>query len=149
VTATNHALTGALIGLVAANPIVAVPVSFLSHYVLDVIPHFGKSDDPDFIKTKFFRNYLMIDASLCILLVLVLAAAQPQYWLLASVCAFFATSPDLALIPRFVAAKKNKPYRPGAYNHFAARIQRYEKPEGGLVEFAWACMAIALLVGFF
>lgn len=147
-TATNHALTGALIGLAIGNPVVAILVAFLSHYLLDIIPHFGKSDDPNFIESTFFRNFLIADATLCVVLVLALAVLQPQYWLLGAVCAFIATSPDLALVPRFIAAKTNKSYTPGLYNRFAAAIQTYEKPEGGLIEFAWACMAVALLLGF-
>lgn len=148
-TATNHALTGAIIGLVSGNPVIALPAALLSHYILDIIPHFGNSDDKDFIKTKFFRNLLIVDATLCVVLVMVLATLQPQYWLLAAICAFIATSPDLALISRFYHAKKNIPYYPGAYNRFAGNIQRFEKPIGGIVEIAWACLAIAILFRFF
>jgi hypothetical protein len=147
-TATNHAVTGAVLGLALGNPLIALPIAFVSHYALDILPHFGNSDNPNFIKSKFFRNFLILDASVCVLLVLALGVVKPEHWVLASICAFVATSPDLALIPRFIAAKQNKPYTPGAYNRFATAIQRYEKPEGALVEFAWLCMAIALLLGF-
>lgn len=39
-TATNHALSGALIAAFLPPPI-AIPAAFLSHFVLDAIPHFG------------------------------------------------------------------------------------------------------------
>lgn len=148
-TATNHALTGALIGLAIGNPWVAAPLALLSHYVLDVIPHFGDKDNPDRIKTTFFRNFLLVDALFCVLLVGTLAVLQPQYWFLACVCAFLGAAPDMSYISAFIDAKKKKPHKFGLYNRLGIAIQWYEKPEGALVEFAWFCMAIALLIGFF
>lgn len=41
--ATNHALTGIAIGYVLPLP-VAIPVAFCSHFVLDMIPHYGLHD---------------------------------------------------------------------------------------------------------
>ena len=38
---SNHILSGALIGSYVANPAVAVVLSFMSHFVLDALPHFG------------------------------------------------------------------------------------------------------------
>jgi hypothetical protein len=37
-TATNQVLTGAVLGMVLANPWVALPAAFLSHFVLDSVP---------------------------------------------------------------------------------------------------------------
>ena len=147
-TATNHALTGALVGLAIVNPVVAVPLAFLSHYVLDMIPHYGRPE-PGYIKSLFFRNLLVVDAALCLLLVIILAIVQPQYWLLACICAFLATSPDIFWLNKYRKSKQGLPWRPNWHSRFAAKIQWYEKPEGALVEFAWFCMAVALLLGFF
>lgn len=38
---TNHVLTGALLGSVVARPAAAAGAGFLSHFVLDAVPHFG------------------------------------------------------------------------------------------------------------
>lgn len=137
--ATNHALTGAVIGLAVGNPLVAVPAALLSHYVCDALPHFGLG--PDFIKTKAFRNYLIVDAVVCVLLVLALFATQPTHWLLASVCAFVAAMPDFAMVNRYYHVVTNKPYVSGLYNRFAGGIQWFERPIGGFVELAWAFAA--------
>ena len=39
-TGTNHALSGAVIATFLPAP-VAIPVAFMSHFVLDAIPHFS------------------------------------------------------------------------------------------------------------
>ncbi len=70
-TATNHAVTGAIIGLTVANPVAAVVAALLSHFILDMIPHFGS--DEDFISTMKFRVMLVVDALLCVALVIFLA----------------------------------------------------------------------------
>lgn len=147
-TATNHALTGALIGLATGSPWIAAPAAYLSHYALDAIPHFGNSNNPGQIKTRAFRNYLIADAVLCILLVAILVTTRTEHWLLASVCAFLATMPDMFWINKYLKARQGRHWRPNWHSRFAAKIQWYEKPEGAFVEFAWFCMAVALLLGF-
>ena len=39
---TTHAITGAAIGLATGNPILAFVFGFLSHFILDSIPHFDQ-----------------------------------------------------------------------------------------------------------
>ena len=46
---TNHVLSGAVIGAGSPDVISAVTRGFLSHFVLDVVPHFGV-DDEHFLK---------------------------------------------------------------------------------------------------
>lgn len=40
-TATNHALTGAVIALAIDKPLLAIPLALLSHFALDIIPHYN------------------------------------------------------------------------------------------------------------
>jgi len=109
VTAPNHALTGALIGLSISNPVLALPLAFVSHLVADAFPHY---DQPqalarDRIASKrFFYELIVAGAGLCFLLVLALAVTRPRHWILAAVCAFVATIPDLLWIPRFLHIKR-------------------------------------------
>ncbi len=42
---TNHVLSGAVIGAVAPDVRQAVSLGFLSHFVLDGLPHFGVDDE--------------------------------------------------------------------------------------------------------
>lgn len=148
-TATNHALTGAIIGLVVGQPLLAVPAAVASHFICDALPHF-KSNLPDkvMLKTKGFRNYLIVDASLCVLLVAILAIFQPQHWLLASVCAFAATSPDLLWINKYLRIRRGKSWQRNSFAKFAGGIQWFQRPIGAVVEVAWFIAAIIILVPF-
>jgi hypothetical protein len=145
-TATNHALTGALIGLVIGQPLIALPVAFLSHFVCDAIPHYG--NDAVKLWSDNFKKLLVVDASVCVVLVAVLTYRHPAHWLLASFCAFMATSPDLLWIRKFVY---------GLHNHRSQKqsrlerllgsdgIQWFQRPIGAVVEVAWAIGMLVLI----
>lgn len=148
-TATNHALTGAAIGLIVGQPLVALPAALLSHFVCDALPHFGSNISPKIrLKTKRFRNYLLLEAGLCFSLVLVLAVLRPQHWLLASVCAFLAASPDLLQVNKYLKMRRGQHWKRSAFAKFAADIQWFERPIGAVVEIAWFVAAIVVLVPF-
>ncbi|HSX23855.1 MAG TPA: hypothetical protein VLE74_02030 [Candidatus Saccharimonadales bacterium] len=143
-TATNHALTGALIGLSVHQPVVAIALAFLSHFLLDAIPHYGS---PKGATARGFATYLMSDASLCFLLVVILLVAQPVGWIAAVVCAFVATSPDFMWVGEFLGAQNGKkPKKPTyALARFHNWVQWFERPVGWVVEAAWAIGATMLL----
>ncbi|MGC1177404.1 MAG: hypothetical protein WA843_05020 [Candidatus Saccharimonadales bacterium] len=148
-TAINHALTGSLIGLIVGEPLLAVPLAVVSHFVCDAIPHFGGRLPPEVsLKTKWFRNYLITDASLCVALVVCLLVVMPRHWLLSAICAFAAASPDLLSMNRFFKTRAGRPWKAGRYVTFAKNIQWFEQPIGAVVEVAWFVAAIVLLVPF-
>lgn len=144
--AINHALTGAIIGLATGNPLVAVPAAVVSHFICDAIPHFGMGKS--FITTKAFRNLLIMDASLCVALVLFLGVAQPEHWILAAACAFIAASPDLLWIRLYRKALQGQELVLRGFYKFAADIQWFERPVGGIIEIVWfiiAAVSVCLL----
>lgn len=148
-TATNHALTGAAIGLVIGEPLLAVPAALVSHFVCDALPHYSSSlPDEVVLKSKAFRNYLVGEASLCLFLVICLALFKPDHWLLAASCAFLAAAPDLVSVNRYLAVRRGQPFRPGRYVRFARRIQWFERPIGGVVEIAWFIAMLLIIVPF-
>ncbi|MDL2342076.1 MAG: hypothetical protein QFB87_03300 [Patescibacteria group bacterium] len=144
-TATNHALTGALIGLAVGNPYIAVPAALASHFVCDALPHFGAGNKQT--SQSWFRNLLILEFLLCVTLVFVLAVTQPAHWLLAASCAFVATSPDFMWIKQFLRAQRGR--IPTADSsmllRFHAGIQWFERPIGAVFEVAWALSALILL----
>jgi hypothetical protein len=147
-TATNHALTGAGIALIIGNPLIAIPLAFLSHFFCDALPHFDHSPSTPkekWMRSKKFKRLLITDASLCVLLVLFLAIHHPTNWLLASVCAFLATSPDLAWYQGYRAVKSGKQWKPKPIYKFAVVIQWFAKPIGAVVEIAWFIAGITVL----
>ena len=144
--ATNHALTGAIIGLSLNQPLMAVPLALMSHFVMDALPHYG-SNLPDTVlyKTKIFRNYLVLEAIVCFLIVVTLALMRPENWILGSVCAFVAAAPDLASINHYVKLRYGKLWQPGLYVKFAGSIQWFQRPIGWVVELTWAVGAVIIL----
>jgi hypothetical protein len=147
--AINHALSGAAIGLVVGEPAVAVPLAFVSHYICDIIPHYGADlPDKEELNSRSFRVLLLADVCLCVLLVLVLALQRPQHWLLAAICAFVAASPDLFSINLFWNARHGKPIQPNRYQRYAHGIQRFEKPIGAVVEVTWFVAMLIIIVPF-
>ena len=147
-TATNHALTGAAIGLLTGKPIVAVPLAIASHFICDAIPHFGFTDRQKVLSTNLFKNYLIVEATVCAGIVALLFVRHPEHWLLASFCAFAATSPDFLWIGKFIKARKNLKWRPNGFARFAGGIQWFQKPIGGLVELAWFSALILIIAPF-
>ncbi len=148
-TATNHALTGTVIGLAVAQPLIALPAAFLSHFVCDALPHYASADPPEnVLKTKGFRNYLLADAGFCGLIVLVLAVTRPEYWLLAAFCAFLAASPDFLWINRYIKTRAGLKWHPSRLSRWALDIQWFAKPIGALFEVAWAAAAIIIIATF-
>lgn len=148
-TATNHALTGAVIGLVTGEPLLALPAALVSHFICDAIPHFGSASPPQVkLRNNSFRNYLVVEFCLCVLLVACLAFFRPEHWFLASACAFLATSPDLLWINRYLKIRRGKHWKRSAYARFAGNIQWFEKPIGAAVEAAWFVAAIVVIAPF-
>jgi hypothetical protein len=145
-TATNHALTGAIIGLIIVDPIIAIPVAFVSHFACDALPHFGSGKkDYSWIKSLFFKRMLVIDASLCVLLVITLALLRPQNWFIAIICAFVATTPDFIWIGKYLEANKGRPWKENKFSKFSAAIQWFQRPIGMVVEVAWFIASIVII----
>lgn len=89
-----HLLLGAAIGQKISNPYMAIILALLSHYVLDLIPHFDYSlTDTD--KRHWIRLWpniikISIDLAVGILLIVIFSANR----LIIYTCAFFAALPD-------------------------------------------------------
>lgn len=137
-TATNHAITGAIIGALLPTPLAPI-IALASHFLLDILPHFGNSDT---VKpyTKSFILLLVIDALLCIGIVIFGWFFAPDKWLIMGVSAFCATAPDIL----WLLEGKVRWLR--GYFRFAKRIQWGEMPEGWTYElFYFAVMCVVLV----
>jgi len=151
-TATNHALTGATIGILIGKPLLAVPVALLSHFICDAVPHFGFTGEKlkkRIMRGNSFRNYLVVEAIICFVIVLAIAVLRPAHWQLAAWCAFVAASPDLLSYKRYRATRSGTAWSGNLYSRFAHDIQWFERPIGALVEVAWLVAALVILAPFF
>ena len=142
-TATNHTLTGAVIGALIPIPILAIPVAFLSHFVLDALPHF---DDNSGHTNKMFLYYLAADCGFAASILLSLMILQPENWALMVACGIASASPDLMWFPMWlkeISGKKPNPM--GPVRRFHSKIQWAANKRGILLEIPWFfSMMIAL-----
>lgn len=142
-TATNHTITGVLIGLSVHQPVVAIVLAVLSHFVLDAIPHYS---DPKLIGKKL-APVLAVDFSVALAVLGSLLVLRPQYWLLAVVCGIAAASPDLMWFPRWVRDLLGRPGKPlNGVMRFHSKIQWAEKPYNYPYEVVWFLGSLFLLV---
>jgi hypothetical protein len=139
-TATNHVVTGMVIGTVVANPVIAFPLALLSHFILDALPHYGESDH----HSKKFKMILLADMMVAaIALIMVLLITQNWVVILAGI---FAASPDLMWLPLWLKELRGQTTTLGPIAKLHKQIQWSEKSSGALYEAAWFLAIGALLI---
>lgn len=133
-TATNHVITGAVIGAAVSNPVVALPLAFLSHFALDVLPHYKHAKAHT---SQKFLISLAVDVGIASAILASIVIAQPQHWPLIVASAILAASPDLLWLYYWIPElrKKPKPFDPVA--RLLGRIQWSESSWGILLELPW------------
>ncbi|KKR05412.1 MAG: hypothetical protein UT33_C0011G0123 [Candidatus Peregrinibacteria bacterium GW2011_GWC2_39_14] len=97
---TVHMLTGAVIGKVVEKPELIIPIAFLSHFVLDAIPHYDfkiKDYSKNGITRKNIGEILIVSIEPIsgIILTVALAYQNPNLFYPIMLGATFASSPDI------------------------------------------------------
>lgn len=149
-TATNHVLTGAVIATVVGSPVLAVPLAFTSHFVLDAIPHFGIHEDDTLKRNShwLFRSVVITDTVFTIAALAFVPIAvhnSVNAWAVL-VTMLAALIPDLLWIPHFLHEVRHKVARTRTrFMLWHQRIQWSETPLGLIVELLWATVAITVM----
>lgn len=130
----NHGLVGAIIAIAIKQPVLALPLALLSHYVLDALPHFGyggKGFGEAFRHPQTFVEVCFSGVAFVVMLWLL----WPFGWI-GYAGALVAISPDLVWPYRyFLYERYGKAPRPnGPLTHFHEKIQWAERPWGILIE---------------
>jgi hypothetical protein len=136
-TATNHAITGAVIAIAVKKPELAIPIAFLSHFVIDAIPHFDTENDIRLAK-KFIPADLLIAGLAIIILTSFVKLDIPRWLVFASMAV--ATSPDIVWGWRYYKLRDlkkivEKPMSRLTYYH--QKIQWSESRKGIVIEVIW------------
>jgi hypothetical protein len=112
---TPHVIVGAAIASKIPNPYIAIPMAFLSHFVLEKVPHWNphlNSETEKFGKpTSLTTKIVIIDSCLSLISGLFIASrALPNsgHALTIIFASFFAALPDLIEAPYFFLNIKNK-----------------------------------------
>jgi hypothetical protein len=154
-TATNHALTGAVIAMWVKRPELAIPLAFLSHFVLDAIPHYNP---PNMVRSKFenysenynkklqdrnFRIILPLDMLLYFITLIILPFLAPSGVspLTVFICEIVAVAPDFDGGIRYLLQKftyKTKRAKDDYwFKRFHLWFQWMERPWGIYVELVY------------
>lgn len=151
-TGTNHGMTGAVIALLAKEPVIAVPLSYVSHYICDAIPHFGVKDKPgqpdDELFSKKFNLILAADFLFAVSMMIVLGFLFPDRKFVIWACMVAAASPDLMWIYYRLYREKLKKLKPNYRRiaRFHIWIQWSSTYKGAFVELAWFVLASILIL---
>lgn len=133
----NHVLAGTAIGLAVKEPLLAAPLAFLSHFVLDTIPHFQYS-----WPGWKFRTIWAIDAITSSLALLLLTWAEPSLAFAILVGGVFAELPDVFwLYERFALKGRQSSFW---YFKIHRTIQWSETQRGLFYEIGYLAILIAL-----
>ena len=150
-TATNHAAAGALIALIINEPILVLPLAFITHFAMDALPHFGYPGNRGYgeaFKHKLTHVVALLDA---IGLTLLFWAVVGEGWLVYA-AGIVALSPDfLGLYNYFGIERKHE--RPARFRFiinrlhkkFHRRIEWCERPWGIFIEIIVAIVLINLI----
>jgi hypothetical protein len=150
VTGFNHGITGAVIALTIKNPVLAVPLSFVSHFAQDLLPHhdyFAGPNDQHLFSRKF-NAMLVVDFLLSVSLVVALAILFPAHRWLIIICMIAAACPDLTQSYYHLYLSRIKKRKPkiDRLSKFHYSLQWAESSWGGLVEIAWATTGLFIIL---
>jgi len=144
-------MTGAFIALVVHKPALALPLAFVSHFAIDMIPHYGYGDVPFHLRDT--QKHFLIKQTIDAYFALVLLWTVPYFLqshvtpLVVSLCMLLAFLPDVVWPYQYVMAKRRGGYPPAFnwYARFHKAIQWCEKPWGAFVELGWFVGIIAAM----
>ncbi|HWB38859.1 MAG TPA: hypothetical protein VG604_01310 [Candidatus Saccharimonadales bacterium] len=129
-TGVNHGLTGGLIGKLLPLPLV-IPVAFVSHFVLDMLPHYGISHKKR-DRSMFWKVFFTLD-TLATLGLAIYAVAQKHYTMFLGGLA--ATMPDYVWVAHVISTRSfNLSSSKNRFSKWHASIQGLERPWGLWIE---------------
>lgn len=112
--AASHALIGAAIAAKVSNPVIGIPLSFLSHFAVDLIPHwdFGQNRREKSVRRLFIEAVFDVLLGFYLAFLVFGGSVDPLYLFIA---AGVAQSPDLLESPYFIF-RKELPFCVWLYN---------------------------------
>jgi hypothetical protein len=149
-TTSNHVLTGAVIAVWIKNPPAVIALSYLSHFLIDALPHFGSPHLKglvDSVNHWTFKLGIILEFLILIPVILIifnLTSGVVSAWLVtASMVA--ADLPDLMWIPVYIYEKKTKKNKKlGKIASFHSRVQ-WHQYWGIVTELSWLIIMLTLI----
>ncbi len=134
----NHVLAGSIVAVIAPAPLVPI-IAFVSHFLLDLTPHFGRSATV-YPYTKAFKLWLITDAILCFAVLAFAISLFPSQWFIICVGAFFGALPDFLWLLRGRASRLMDKFL-----DWAEWIQWGERPYGWIFDATYGFLMVITL----
>lgn len=134
--ATNHGTTGMILGALLPLP-VAIPIAFVSHFVMDTLPHYG-IPNKNRNASKMYKRIVYVDTSIA--LSFAVLSAVTGHWSMFLV-GWVAYSPDAYWVYMYAKSKTFNLKPKNRFAKFHQRIQ-HEKPWGLFIELPLASMLV-------
>lgn len=141
-TGTNHVLAGAVVATSVQQPLLVVPLAFLSHFVLDTLPHFGVDHTAKGRSQNILFKYVLaidiaLTSALLALLPFILRGVISWRVLLAGMV--LALAPDIVWARSLIheLTTKTKYMHSHWLTKLHLKIQWFEKPFGLVIEVLW------------
>ena len=105
---TPHVALGVAIAVAIPNPLISIPLAFVSHFMLDMVPHWNPHINTEMKKYGKLTNptffIIGVDLTLALILTIVVAKSNPYIYL----ASFMSILPDIAEGPYFLFGWRNK-----------------------------------------
>lgn len=151
----SHVTTGAIIGQKLSHPAFIILLSFISHFILDRIPHWNyldsKQDGKEYTEQESFSlwKYLaaLPDIITGVLIYVLFLFSYPDQWLNISLGVCFAILPDFITFTKYIPSIK-KIFRPINKLHFKAQghIKKYKAFIGIFNQVIYFSILILILI---
>lgn len=144
-TASNHVVAGAVIAAAVPQAAIALPLAFVSHFIMDALPHYGDNDNHSWLN-RHFKYVLGVDLFLTAAFLIGLLIIQPTNWILLVLAGLVAVSPDILWLPYFLADLKHEQKEHSKLAKLLKWIQWGERPWGIYIELAALAGLFAVFV---
>ena len=138
-------MTGAVVAIAVKQPLLALPAAFLSHFVIDMLPHWDYKL-PKFPRAR--RLVIGLDLLISAWLLVLLAVILPESGWLAFFGGFLAIAPDAMWLPYILHGGQSPVHKNNLLHwtrRFHLKIQRSETSKGALVEAIWLVLMVLVL----
>ncbi len=142
----NHALTGALVAVSINKPAIALPAALLSHFAIDMIPHWNyKVPGGPKLRQTVIGFDMIASTGILVLLGLVL---DVNFWVFTA-GGVLGMLPDIMWLPYIISGKpaprdKNTPLH--ILRRFHLNIQWSETSRGLFIELAWLILMSVIVI---
>ncbi len=134
--AFNHILAGSIVAVITPTPLIPI-TAFVSHFVLDLLPH-AHGEEPPY--SRFLKIQIATDAVVSLFAVAFIVWLFPDNWPVIGMGAFFGLLPDFLWL-----LWRKGPKWLDKFLDFAHWIQWGERPYGWIFDAFYALMMVITL----